>query len=203
MPTIDSLDKAGLVLALMVPGLVAFFIRAQFTGTIGKTHADNAVTYFVLSALYYGIVYSVCMPSGWKWPTSPFGVVALIFAGPAVFGLLLGVCAQRNLVWHLVRKTGLHPRHATPLAWDWKFSQPEGSLVLVTLKDGTQIPGLYGGNSFTSSDPEKRDMYLERVFEWAEDGKQWVDRGEVSMLVLAGEIKTVEFLPTPEQEVES
>ncbi|MFL5336988.1 MAG: DUF6338 family protein, partial [Geminicoccaceae bacterium] len=43
-----------------------------------------------------------------------------------------------------------------------------------TLKDGTEIAGYFGTRSLASSDPEHRDIYIERVYTIPEDGGSWI-----------------------------
>ena len=67
--------------------------------------------------------------------------------------------------------------------------------VLVTLKDGTRFGGFYGAQSFTSSSPDERDMYIQWVYDIDEDGTWSVPDSENGLLIAAGEIRTIEFLP--------
>jgi hypothetical protein len=56
MPELKSLDNVYLVLAFLVPGLVASFVRAQFiTGRL-PSHREAALTYLTLSVIYYALV---------------------------------------------------------------------------------------------------------------------------------------------------
>jgi Family of unknown function (DUF6338) len=78
-------------------------------------------------------------------------------------------------------------------AWDWYFRQEKPSWMLVTLKNGSQVYGLFGKDSFAGDDPEFRDLYLQATFRLLPDG-QWApleDTGGV--LIMADQISTIEF----------
>ena len=51
-----------------------------------------------------------------------------------------------------------------PTAWDWFFSQRPKSLLLVYMKNGTEVIGYFGENSYATSFPNDGSIYLERVY---------------------------------------
>ena len=71
--------------------------------------------------------------------------------------------------------------------------------VLVTLKDGTRFAGFCGPESFISSDPGERDIYIQWVYD-IDDENNWSLRGLHGVLIAAGEIQTVEFWPYTSEE---
>jgi hypothetical protein len=66
-----------------------------------------------------------------------------------------------------------------------------GVWVLGTLKDGHQVRGLFGSNSFASSEAEERDLFLQRRFE---DDSWKPIPGSDGILIMGSEIKHVEFI---------
>ena len=90
----------------------------------------------------------------------------------------------------------MHPVHVILAAWDWKFSSSEQNWVLVTLKGDTKFAGFCGVNSFISSDPNERDIFIGKVYDFDDD--KWIDNDRIaknvkSVLITAGEIKTIGF----------
>jgi hypothetical protein len=64
---------------------------------------------------------------------------------------------------------------------------------MAVLKDGTKWIGYLGPNSFTSTDAEERDIYIEHVYNLGDDDV-WTPRGS-SVLIAHGEIQSLEFWP--------
>ena len=99
------------------------------------------------------------------------------------------------MVWirSLLVKLRLNPVHPTPSAWDWTFEDLGEQFILVALRDGTYIGGLVGADSFVSSDPTERDIYIQQIYN-IDDSDNWkpMDHG---ILIAAGEISTIEFWP--------
>lgn len=205
MGDINSLDSLYLVLGFLVPGFVVLSVRSQFLTGRSPTLSATALSYLTISIIYYALVLpfvdlvlSVQEP-GYVKAASWF---ALIFIGPALFGLFLGVCAQKDLFRNLLQRCGLNPVHVMPTAWDWKFGRMTAQWVLVTLKDGTRFGGLCGSDSFVSSDPSERDIYIQWIYD-INDDKKWTARGENGVLITAGTIQTIEFWPYVLQEEQS
>jgi len=201
VPEFKSLDNLYLVLGFLVPGLIVVFVRAQFLTGRSPSHSDALLSYLTLSIIYYALVlplvdYVLSIEDpGYRKAIAWFG---LIFVGPAIFGLLLGLNAQKGFLRWILNRCGLNPVHVMPTAWDWKFSNMEPQWVLVTLKDGTRFAGCCSKDSFMSSDPAERDIYIQWIYDIGDDN-QWHSRGENGVLLAAGEIRTIEFWPLSSQ----
>ncbi len=73
------------------------------------------------------------------------------------------------------------------------FSQQKACWVLVTLKEGTQVFGLFGESSFAGDQPECRDLYLEETFRLFDDG-QWAPMEDTGgVLIMPEQIASIEF----------
>jgi len=91
-----------------------------------------------------------------------------------------------------MRWAGLNAVHEVPSAWDWKFGKGENLWILVKLKDDTEFAGFCGENSFISSDPSERDIFIERVYE-LDDNNVWHEQAGKGVLIAQGEIRTIEI----------
>ena len=195
MPDLKSLDNLYLTLGFLVPGLIVLFVRAQFVTGRSPSHSAAILSYLTVSVIYYALalpfvdfVLSIHKPSYGKalaWFT-------LIFAGPAALGLLLGINVQKNLFFRVLQRFSLNPVHVMPTAWDWKFGGMTNQWVLVTLKDGTHFAGFCGQESFVSSDPTERDIYIQWIYD-VDDENKWSPRGENGVLIAADQVQTIEF----------
>lgn len=187
---LDSLKNLYSTFGLLAPGVIFLFVRSQFTtGRLNPPHA--ILTYVVISTIYYAIIFlfaSIIPQNRWGW-----GLV--VFVVPIIFGFLSGINTQKGYTHRLFRRMRLNPLHAVPSAWDWKFNDIERQWVLVTLKDETKIFGLFGENSFASSDPNERDIYLEWIHGIFDRKGDFSFKDETGILIAAGEIKTIEFHP--------
>jgi NhaP-type Na+/H+ or K+/H+ antiporter len=196
MPDLKNLENVYLVIAFIVPGLIITYARSQFITGRSRSHTENTIVYLALSVVYYGIAlpgfeYVVAMVPSWRRTVAWF---LLTFIGPAIFGLVLGVTVQRGWGRWLAHRLRLNPIHAFPTAWDWKFAGASkgARYVLVTVGDGT-IAGVFGENSFASSDPVERDLYIEEVWDRSDTG-EWTRRSERAGILIPGkEIKNVQF----------
>lgn len=203
MPDIKSIDNVHLVLVFLVPGLVALFVQSQFATGKNPTPTAAVLSYLTVSIIYYALVIFL-VDYVLSIKELGFGKVlvwfCIIFVGPVVLGLLLGVNIQFNVLRNFLRRVGLNPVHTIPFAWDWKFGGMTEEWVLVTLKNGTRFAGFCGENSFMSSDPIERDIYVQWIFD-IDDKNIWHPRGENGILITAGEISTIEFWPYNSQEI--
>lgn len=195
MPELSA-EGVYLVLGVLVPGLVATYFRTQFLTGRSPPHSDALLNYLVLSATYYAIALpAVDYVLTFEEPGYAKTLVwfALIIVGPAIFGTALGIAAQIGIGRRLLNRIGLRPIHAMPTAWDWKFSGMSEHWVMAVLKDDTKWAGYCGENSFMSSIPAERDLYIEAVYTVDAEAK-WHPKGS-SVLISAGEVRTIEFWP--------
>jgi hypothetical protein len=74
------------------------------------------------------------------------------------------------------------------------FSKKEAMWAVVTLKSGVKVRGKYGLNSFASSYPSERQIYLEEVWTRGENGGFGKKINRTKGVIVAGdEIAHVEF----------
>ena len=202
MPNLNSLGDLHLFLGSLVPGLIILFVRSQFVTGRHLSPSAALLSYLAVSFIYHALALPFVLafaPSihepGYVKVLSWY---ALTFVGPAVFGILLGVNVQRDWFRRVLQRCCLNPVHPMPTAWDWKFGgNSQYQWVLVTLKDDTRFAGFYGPESFSSSDPDERDIYLERIYD-IDDKANWSPRGENGVLIASDEIQTIEFWPYKE-----
>lgn len=83
-----------------------------------------------------------------------------------------------------------------PSSWDYFFSKRESCIVVVYLKDTKKpIVGLYSGESFASSFPNKRDIYLEKMyFLNKKTGKIKIKNDSKGVYIPEENIKYIEFV---------
>jgi hypothetical protein len=190
-------ESIYVLLFFVVPGLVIVYVRSRFISGRTPSHTENVLGYLVLSLLYYSIVlpfieYALSIREPWAARAAVWIVLSLV--GPAVFGLLLGVWAQKEWGVWIADKMRLSTIHVIPAAWDWRFSKmPRGGMfVMVTLTSGERVAGLFGARSFASSDTGERDLYIEEEYDVDDD--RWEARpARVGILIPVKEVRYIEF----------
>lgn len=88
----------------------------------------------------------------------------------------------------------INEHHLEPTAWDFFFRKRAGAYVRVTFKDGKQLLGFYGPDSFAAYAKDGRDLFLECVYATDDDG--WFGQkreGSTGVWVDAAEAVSVEF----------
>ena len=180
-------------LALLVPGVIVSFTQSKFL-TRRTSPQNQLIHYFAVSVVYYMIVWLIVNAFSFELDyQNPRHMCLLLLVGPFLLGVLLGYESRKEYVHRFIRWLGLgNLIHPVESAWDWKFMDTNDEWVIVTLKDGTCFLGFYGKNSFSSSDPQRRDVYIQWIYDIDENGDLKYSRK--GLLVTAGEIRTIEFL---------
>jgi Family of unknown function (DUF6338) len=209
MPDLKAVENFQLVVFFVVPGLIALFVRSRFIAGRKPSITENLLVFIVLSLFYYSFtVFFIDRALAVRdpWIAQAFIWISLVLLGPALFGFILGIAAQREWFTRFANWFGLAIVHIIPAAWDWRFSSipREGLFVMVTLTSGERVAGLFRANSFASSDMSERDLYIEEEYTVTDQG-EWQARPErVGILISAKEIRYIEFWnPTNPEQAES
>jgi hypothetical protein len=200
---LTKIDAIYVALVFIVPGYVFLSLRNQFVAGQAKLGKEQLLSYLTVSGVNFAlcgwIIYAAYNSSSSSIPLKAFSWMLVIILIPAVAGIVAGVGNQRDYFRSFYHWLKLEPVHAVPSAWDYKFSKSPGEWVLVKLKDGIQFAGWWAGRSFASDDRSERDLLIEQVFEVPETGA-WKPTAK-SLLIMAGEIQTIEFTPQQRSEV--
>lgn len=145
---------------------------------------DNSTVFLFVVLVVPGFIF-VFVRSQFKAgrvPSYPAGFLSYLATSYSVLGSV-----------GFLTKLRLNPVHPTPSAWDWTFEALGEQFVLVALRDGTHIGGLMGSDSFVSSDPTERGIYIQQIYDIDEtDNWKPMDHG---VLIAGGEISSIEFWP--------
>lgn len=194
MPTSFNPSEVASLLAYLIPGFIALYVRSQFVTTPHLQDNERLLSYLTISVIY-NVIFIRYFPEAIEglWFGTSFFLV--FFVGPIIVGALLGINIQKDFVRGLLGKAKLSTIHPIPTAWDWKFTSLTGEQwVLVNLKNGAVIRGLWASDSFASSDPINRDLYIQWIYDIDEEGK-WFPLGNRGILINTDEISTIEFWP--------
>lgn len=197
--TIDNFDTIFYTLSFIVPGFISDSVLANIVPR--KTDGKEVLflRYFTLSCLNYAF---------WVWLVyllprleffrdrpirSALCWFLIIFVSPVILGLTLGKQSSKGWIRGLLLQIGINPIHPVPTAWDFYFNATHAVWVLVTLKDGSRVGGLFGLDSFASSDQNERDFYIQEVFRVNDDGPWQEIPNNKGILIKGSEMKHIEF----------
>lgn len=193
-------DKLVLFIAFVIPG----FLLLRTNATLGlEPQADSSKQ--VIDAVTYSCVNYALL----AWPiflveNSNLNVTdeRLYFAFYAF--VLLGSPVLLALLWRWLRTTQILQEvlpHPVSKPWDFVFRQRKRYWLLVTFKDGKQVAGRYDSHSFSSASPASEQIYLEEAWTLSEGGGFERQRTNTAgILVLGGEIRSVEFINVIQEE---
>lgn len=202
MGDVLTTEKLGLALFFVTPGLIMLFVRNLFVSNRRPPLSEALLAYVALSVVYQALVFPIF--EAWTDVSSESDSLmwlALLFAGPTIIGLLLGLNARAGWLRWCLNRVGVNLAHPIDSAWDWRFTDCPTCWVMVVLKDGTKWAGHLGENSFMSSDRGERDLYIEDVYQVGADDK-WSPKGS-GVWIAHGEVQTIEFWNEAKQEDEN
>lgn len=195
---VESMDVVFYTCIFLLPGFVVNSVMEYLV--VPHKHIE---TKYIFSCLLYSIVSCAILSGLYKLVFTSLQentflywgcLVFISVIGSALIAVIIGVARQKNFIKKILEKIGINVTHRTPTAWDYFFSKQESCWVIVTLKSGKIIYGKYGENSFSSSDPDERDLYIEKTYE-VDNQMNWSgDESNKGILVSKEEIETIEFL---------
>jgi MFS family permease len=191
LPNAAELTRLAVLLA---PGLVILGVRERFRAASQQPLKDRVIAFAVASAGYYaavtplfGVAWGVTLPM-WLWN--------LLFYFLAPCAVAFAIVWIDGAEWFYKACARLHLRvaHHTPAAWDYAFSrQRKASYVWVKLNSGTEYRGVFGRDSFASTNAVERDLYIQEVWEMAADATWKKMEPERSVLLCGKDIRQIEF----------
>jgi uncharacterized protein DUF6338 len=188
------------ILAVFVPGFVFDAVLSKFVPRHASTMREafllrlftaSAFNYAVCSPIIYLLIthaiFADSPPSqAWTW-------LGIIFLVPIILAVIVASASQRGLLAWVANILRLRSINPIPTGWDWIFSRTEPCFVLVTLRDGATIAGYFGPESMASSDRDRKDLYLEKVYEIPATGRwQPVERSK-GIYIDGSQIAFIEF----------
>lgn len=195
---VESFDIVFYTAIFVLPG---FLISCIIDATNPPRRYNEGI--YLLKCLIYSIehyavwswAYSLLFNHDFKYFTIYWmSIVLTTLIGATIISILIVFIKQKQILYIVFEKIGIKSIHSTPTAWDYKFSKQESDFVIVTLIDNTIIRGLYCTDSFSSSDYEERDLYLEKLYVLS-NKHNWVEAKDNNGVYIAkNQIKYIEFL---------
>lgn len=195
--TIDSFDIVFYTAIFVLPG----FIINSIIDTMNppKKHTDGIylLKCIGLSLVSCGVwcwLYKIildCDKLSMLWHWVLLALTSVI--GSALLGIIIAIIKQFQCIDRILSKLNVNTIHTTPTAWDYLFFNHGESFIIVTLTDDTKLYGWYSSKSFTSSNQDERDIFVEIGYRVSEDGKWEGDSQSGGFYVPKDQIKYIEF----------
>jgi len=159
-----SVDRLLLFVVFFIPGLISLKIWSLLVPSERINVADRALEVLTYGALNFAALFWVIIianrTGGWL---QYLLYATVLLASPVVWPILVNLILKSKFM----RGRIVHP---TPRAWDAYFGRGHPSFILVHLKNGEMVGGLYSSRSFASSFPNEEDLYIEEVWKINENG---------------------------------
>jgi hypothetical protein len=162
-----------------------------------------------LFALSYVVVLGPWLTTRVRTPADAFDhprrtgliLLALVFLVPAAAAAALHYREVSKLYPDEPFKKKFKTYNPTPTAWDFAVTRVAPGFVRVLTKGGSWVGGYAGPNSFYSTYPEPREMFVEQAWKLDEDGAfvQAVE-GTTGLWIECGDAPVVQFLVDTEQQ---
>ena len=186
-------NKLVLFIAFVIPGFVSLKTYDLLLPSSYQDSAKRLVDAIAYSCINYALL---------LWPIFLIETSTLRSRHPLIYDtfyayVLLFAPVLWAVIFKRLRETSFVQRalpHPTARPWDYVFSQRRLYWLIVTLKDGKQISGRFGLQSFASSAPEPEHLYLEETWVLNADGgfeRPRTDSGGI--IILTPDIATIEF----------
>lgn len=198
--TINGFQTLFYTLAFIVPGFILHTTLSMLVPQRGKYVELSFIRFLTFSCINYAL---------WSWLIyllirldffianpiyTAFIWLLIILVSPVALGVIIAHFHHKETFRTMLQRYGFYPIHPTPTAWDYKFHKTDKPVwVLVTMKDGSRVAGLFGSRSFASSEPGEQDLYIQEVFRINGD-EPWQRVPENDgILILGDQIKHIEF----------
>lgn len=198
--TITTFDTVFYTAIFILPG----FITKAIIDVINPPKRERDTTLFLSFLAYSLINLALCswafvlvsplancdctLP--WYW----LAMLGITLTGSIVTSVLIGFLKYHRFMYRLAQRLNFNIIDPTPTAWDYWFHKTEPSFVVVTLKDGSQVHGWFGVNSFASSDPNERDLFIEKIYQKLDDGSMESAPENYGIYISKDMIRQIEFI---------
>lgn len=185
---------SGILLAL--PGVLFVYFRSRFLTGRMPPLKDGLALFSFLSVIFHSVgllIFSGEYLQYFEEPTDNRKLISFSIIVPTVLGILSGLNIKIGWIDNLLRKAGFQTIHPIETAWDWYFSNSREAWSIVKLKDGTRWAGVIGVNSFLSSNPAERDLFIEKVY-LIDENDVWSENSS-SVWIAHNQIQSIESWP--------
>ena len=182
----------------LLAGLIIIWVRGNFAVGERPRLSEMAVEAVVLSLVNQLTAQLLAWTAGALGVPKPPAELAFfteVLVLPALLGLVFGLSLSKGWSQAVFRRLSMPVQNPARRAYDFAFTFNEiEGFVIVTYEDGTKVYGYYGENSLAANDPDRSDLYLERIYELDEDGQWFEQTPPRGALLSLKSLRSIEFL---------
>ena len=188
-----EVDKLFLFIAFVIPGFISIKLFELLFPAQVKESSKQIVDAVAYSCINYALL---LLPIYWVESGKLFESHPNLYVTFYVFVLFVAPIVW-TFIWKKLRESDRFQKnapHPIQKPWDYVFSQRKAFWVIVTLKDGGQIAGLYSSKSFASSAPSPEQIYLEQSWKLNDDGGFEREQNQTDgVIIVSSEISHIEL----------
>ncbi|QOX63897.1 hypothetical protein FRZ06_11420 [Anoxybacterium hadale] len=170
MEELFDIDKISLFIFLFIPGFVSIKVWRLLIPSERNSSQDyilDAISFSCFNFALTGWSIPLVLQSSFQENHSilTYGyIIAVLFVLPIVYPFIVKWILQLKFIKNIL----LNPMGK---AWDYFFSLRSACYVLIHLKNGNLIGGIFADKSYASSYPFSEDIYLQEVWKVDAAGK--------------------------------
>lgn len=180
------------VLVFFIPGFISLKVYHLLMPSEKHDFSKNLLEVICYSALNYaGLSWLIYISFQFDWYSN-----SLLFTAFMLFTLLImpffwPIIIRKLFTFRWLTDKIINP---IPTPWDYLFLKRDAYWVIVHLTDGKKIAGMYDTNSYVTTYPEEKEIYLEQVWKLDRNGgfEKPVDRS-AGTIILSKNISSIEF----------
>jgi len=193
MDDIFEINKIILFIIFFVPGFISMKVyhlliaseRINFSESFSEAIGFSSINFAAFSWLIIIINRNSFYKNYFTWYL--IIVLFIIFVAPIIWTILYVKVAKSKKFRKYILSPIKNP-------WDYFFEQKKSCWVVVNLKNGEKIGGVYSDNSFSSAFPNKEQIYLEELWLLNVKGDFIRKKNRTKgILILGDDIKSIEF----------
>jgi hypothetical protein len=198
----ETFSAVILIIVFLVPGFVWRVVEGKLIYLDKALEWEKFALGLLTRSAFVYLPFSPLILHGWKerWiETYPIwtgaAAIGFLVVLPSLYALASGAARQKALGAKILQQIGLKTfeQHHIPTAWDYLFSKFEPAWVVVTLKNGNKIYGFMSTNSYLSSDPKERDIYISHMLSKSAEGALEFVNNTRGVYIHADEVSVIEF----------
>lgn len=175
-----------------MPGFIFMKINNLLIASTDNDFSKKWYDAIAYGVIFSGVTYTAYLMLSDYLPVYIFPIIGMIIA-PSIIPFILKEIRSKPFFHKYI----LRPEVS---AWDYIFSSRKSYWIILHLKNGNNIAGIYSVKSFTSAFPHKQDIYLEELWQ-LDDNQKFLAKIHRSsgLWISADEISSIEFFDYEEE----